>query len=212
MILPVNSLRREITRVGESSMNRMPARLRPITHVPSEASAPTRRATLKASGLAALGIAAMSLPRASAAASPGTNLGAETFYVGAGAGTTVGCGYSSEPSEEAFFGFYIAVESDDDPGGSDYRVSLFGDVTGPWLEADSGPSGPFDGLVYFVYRVAYSVTSADESGCTNPIYLQVTGQVVEGDSEVRPDFLIGRFVNGVLVASSPVTEWFPNFD
>jgi len=163
----------------------------------------TRRTAMKASGLAALGIAALALPRASAAASPGPDTSAGQFYVGAYAD---GCGRTAGPPQEADFNVFIELEAASVSAGNDYRLSLDGDVAGPWLETVSDPIIS-DGLMYFEYRIVYEVTSSDEGGCNDPIYRQLKGQVTENDVVVRPDFLVGLFVEGAFVASYPVTEW-----
>ncbi len=97
------------------------------------------------------------------------------------------------------------------PAASDIRVSLDGDLGGPWLPATSGPN-QFDNILYWVYRIEEETQAPDDGGCNNPYSLLLNGQVKDDDGVVlRPDLLVGRFVDGSLVATYAVNDWEGDF-
>jgi len=122
----------------------------------------------------------------------------------------VACRYNPGPPEQASFNVAIVLEEASVPPGSDYRLSVYGDVDGPWIEADIGPEEWVDDLVFFEYVVRSEVQTSTEGGCQDPIFLQLRGQVEEDGVVVRPDLLVGRFVGGVLFATYQVTDWDPD--
>jgi len=176
----------------------------------------TRRSTLKASGLAALGIASLTLPRPSAAASlggTGSNSNPDALLVAAEQGS---CGFTTTTSSETttyqhFFTIQVYLDVALVPAASDIRVSLDGDLGGPWLTATSGPS-QFDNIVYWVYRIEEETLAPDDAGCNDPYARLLRGEVEDDDGVVlRPDLLVGRFVDGSLVATYEINDWEGNF-
>jgi hypothetical protein len=141
-----------------------------------------RRRVLGLSAMAGAGIAVLALPRASAAASPGGDVGPS------GEGGDLTAIVRVTYCDTGQFDLSVTIPTVDVKDGS-YRVSLDGNIDGPWTEMTFS-SVTFDDTIFFYFI-------GGGGGCDDPRLVQL---------RATPSCRIGRFESGTLVETSGLIQ------